>query len=870
MTAVLKTVLSMSVSGGLLIAALLLGKRVWKDRVSRQWQYYIWLAVLLRLLLPFTPEISLLGGTFQAIDRAVTQAVSGDGSAGPGTGTPADGSAGAAAGTPAGSLSGGPADGSAGAVAGTPAGSLSGGPADGSAQNATAPAPLPDPAPQLLRYGGLLWLAVALGLLIRKITIYQGFVHYIRAGAVPVSDIETLDRLAAAAERAGVHTPVELCIDPLISSPLLTGFFRPCIVLPSADVSETEFRYVVLHELTHYKRRDMFYKWLVQLTVCLHWFNPLVHCMSRELERACEFSCDEAVLAKTGRGSAQAYGKTLLDAMAAVGKYRESVGSVTLSENKQLLQERLGAIMKFQERSKVVKALTALLTACVVLSAAFVGVYTIGAAGGNAAAALLSSTVSEGRPSLSMSVSSAAVNVLAAEGSTISAEYDPGVYQVAIDQQSGDWKVSISCKTRSNTDTSTIKLYLPDVAYGNVNLSVDSGHLTCGLFRSGSLAGSFRTASVFLTLPKGFTGSVDAVTDSGYFQLVSLDDFRNASVTILDQSEWGEIDKPKGFQTNGNTSTYTDGTGATSIRLTSKGSGLLGVYPSGAFKSSAFLEEPDGFGQNAWTDVWDTVWQGAWDAAWQGAWDAIWPGVRDVIRQETRSQLTGGLLSGEWQDTGPDAKPAAAANALNDAARYYEADSLPLFEIAFSRQDEASQRALLDRIYADDEIAYWAAALGQLDEASGLFRHYAEKAYADDEIAFFSTLTEHLDEAALNAWLDRALQDGRWDFQSVLYTALDREPEFEAHAKELEAERAAEYQAVGVTVDGGDYSYQGRLVRVFLDVVQPNRSFYQLDINPAGTVDIRIVRNAENQITGVAYLTDTELAEFFGYEDDGV
>ena len=107
----------------------------------------------------------------------------------------------------------------------------------------------------------------------------------------------------------------------------------------------------------------------MQITVCLHWFNPLVYLMSREITGACEFSCDEAVLAKMGCGIAQDYGKTLLDAMAAVGKYKEKLGAVTLSENKQLLKERLGAIMKFKTPSKKVKILTAVLTLCIVIGA---------------------------------------------------------------------------------------------------------------------------------------------------------------------------------------------------------------------------------------------------------------------------------------------------------------------------------------------------------------------------------------------------------------------------------------------------------------------------------------------------------------------
>lgn len=75
MNAVLKIFLSMSVSGGLLILVLLLGKRFVKDKISRQWQYYIWLAVIIRLLFPFGPEISLLGKTYQIVDQAIIQAV---------------------------------------------------------------------------------------------------------------------------------------------------------------------------------------------------------------------------------------------------------------------------------------------------------------------------------------------------------------------------------------------------------------------------------------------------------------------------------------------------------------------------------------------------------------------------------------------------------------------------------------------------------------------------------------------------------------------------------------------------------------------------------------------------------------------------
>lgn len=335
MNNVFKIFLSMSASGSLLILFFLLGKRFLQDRLSRQWQYYIWLAVILRLLVPFGPETGLLSKTCQAANKTITRLA------------------------PVSERQ-------------TSVQTQKYGPVSNSERDVEAS----DLPAELFNYIWTVWLAAALGLFIRKVTIYQSFSRYVRAGLTPVSDIRLLDQLSAVSEQMSVKRPIELGVNPLISSPLLIGFLQPCIVMPGTDISDNSFQYTVRHELTHYKRRDMFYKWLVQITVCLHWFNPLVHLMGREINNACEFSCDEAVLAQTGCENAQAYGKTLLDAMAAAGKYKENIEIITLNANKRILKERLGAIVNFRKKSKAVRVLTGALTLCVAAGAAWIGVYS--------------------------------------------------------------------------------------------------------------------------------------------------------------------------------------------------------------------------------------------------------------------------------------------------------------------------------------------------------------------------------------------------------------------------------------------------------------------------------------------------------------
>ncbi len=728
MNAVLKIFLSMSFSGGLLILALLLGKRFLKDKISRQWQYYIWLIVVLRLLLPFGPEVNLLGKTYQAVDQALTQTAP----------LPPQLSA-----------------------VNTPEDVLA--PAVGLKQNhepASPPAEDLTTAPPFQEIGGLLanhvwliWLMAALGLLIRKMTIYQGFMRYIKAGLTPVSDLSALDRLSIAAERAGIQKPVELCVNPLVSSPLLMGFFHPCIVLPSSDIAEKDFQYIVLHELTHYTRRDIFYKWLVQITVCLHWFNPLVHLMSREITKACEFSCDEAVLAKMGGENAEDYGKTLLDAMAAVGKYKENLGSVTLSENKQLLKERLGAIMNFKKKSTAIRFLTGALTLCVMFGAAFVGVYPTAAA--------------------------KSPNSVTAEKLTPS-------------------------QTGQLTEMETLNI-------------------------KGTTYYFVQNEAQLRAIGTGEYGM-----DQNYMQQADIQ---------LSSDEW----TPIGTWENPFTGTFIgNGFEIKGLTMTDPNATIIGLF---------------GVAKNA--HIYNVTLRDC-DIASAG---------KNVSGKSVGAVLAIGQGSRSYDNfVYPKETSTNRESDFSQIERYYNASSLPLFQIAFPRLEEEAQLAWLEKIYADGDIMFFSVAVRSLDANSSVLASFAEKVYENADIVFFSTLMNWMDEAELQLWLDRALDDGNWAFQSMLLNRLDLDDEFDELKAKREKEWAeaqmAEYEAAGVTmVDEKTYYYQGQLVNIFLDI-RKEGSFYTLNMNPAGTVNIKITRDADNNITGATYMTEAEAAELFGDMDE--
>lgn len=130
---------------------------------------------------------------------------------------------------------------------------------------------------------------------------------------------------------AKIKKRLPIYTNPLITSPMLVGFCTPFLVLPDMHLEETDLYYIFVHELTHYKRRDILYKWAVQIVICLHWFNPFVYCMRKKLDKDCELSCDEMVIRAQGAPEKRAYGDTLLHAVRKNSSYTNSIVSVTLN-----------------------------------------------------------------------------------------------------------------------------------------------------------------------------------------------------------------------------------------------------------------------------------------------------------------------------------------------------------------------------------------------------------------------------------------------------------------------------------------------------------------------------------------------------------
>ncbi|EOH99153.1 hypothetical protein UAY_01930 [Enterococcus moraviensis ATCC BAA-383] len=332
---ILNLLISLSISGSILFGIWRFIRFFLKEKYSRRLQYYLLLVVLLRFVLPFSPNESIVGKLFSSIESTSFYEM----------------------------IYGSPIKRNPTIFIGDNV-SFNNNIIIGSKEHIFAP------------YILSIWLIVALGLMIRKLTKYQSFTKYVKSDWQPINDPAILDILATVCEEKRVTAAIDAYTTPLITSPLLLGGKKNYIVLPHEHLSYEQLYSIFSHEMTHYKNRDLLYKWFMQLILCIHWFNPFVYFIEKVMNQECEYACDEATTQHFTNEQQFNYGATLIDMAKHSGRYNEKVASITLYENTSEIKNRLEAMLLFEKRKKLRRTPAILSITILVVIAFFLGAYT--------------------------------------------------------------------------------------------------------------------------------------------------------------------------------------------------------------------------------------------------------------------------------------------------------------------------------------------------------------------------------------------------------------------------------------------------------------------------------------------------------------
>ena len=332
-------------TSSVLILALLILRRAFREKISRRVQYALWALVLVRLLTPVSLpplDISVLTMAEPARETIAARLEAPE--------------------VPAAGLTSSASGGEEPAVSGAkPVESQAGLPAKGtgaaSAKEWT-----------LTEILGAVWLAGAAGMALWLVWSNLAFAARLR-------------RYRMGMEVPGCKYPVYM-MESRLDSPCLFGILRPAVYLtPAAIRSEESLRHVLAHEETHARHLDPLWSLLRSVCLVVYWFDPLVWIAVSASRTDCELACDESALRRLGEAERIPYGQTLLRLI----PLQRSAGHVmltatTMTSDKKRMKER---IMRISENRKMKAAAlcAALAVTAAVCAVTFTGCSAQAAAG---------------------------------------------------------------------------------------------------------------------------------------------------------------------------------------------------------------------------------------------------------------------------------------------------------------------------------------------------------------------------------------------------------------------------------------------------------------------------------------------------------
>lgn len=199
-----------------------------------------------------------------------------------------------------------------------------------------------------------LWLIGAIVFFI--IYIYTNIKNRKRYSFVnAVTDKKVLDIFEFCKEKMNIKSNLKLIKDDKIYSPMIYGIFKAYLILPERELKgleEKDIRNIILHEMVHYKNKDILVNIITTFIQIIHWFNPIIWIGFAKMRQDREIACDTKVLSHLEPWEYKDYGETIIKLLR---NYNNSIGTsleVGFLHNREYLKERINNIISFKNISK--------------------------------------------------------------------------------------------------------------------------------------------------------------------------------------------------------------------------------------------------------------------------------------------------------------------------------------------------------------------------------------------------------------------------------------------------------------------------------------------------------------------------------------
>jgi|GEM_PF-2403076 len=212
----------------------------------------------------------------------------------------------------------------------------------------------------------LVWISGMIAFIISTILVNKSFSRSIKGQTL--NNWYLLAGLEGVKERLNIKRDIPLILTQAVGTPSLFGLFKPKLLLPVSllnHFSSEQLKHVLVHELFHYRHRDIVVNWLGQVLLILHWFNPIIWYAFTKLREDQEIACDAMTVKYFGTNSSKDYANTLIKLLESYVRPPRMANLANLSGSKSLIKRRLTSISNLRQSSL---ASTVVIVAIVILT----------------------------------------------------------------------------------------------------------------------------------------------------------------------------------------------------------------------------------------------------------------------------------------------------------------------------------------------------------------------------------------------------------------------------------------------------------------------------------------------------------------------
>lgn len=151
------------------------------------------------------------------------------------------------------------------------------------------------------------------------------------------------------------------------------GIFSPVILLSENILQENNdtIKYIFLHELSHYKRKDPILNYMLLLTLSIHWFNPIVWFIFMKVREDIELGADELAIEKLNKQEKKEYGLVLINLLQNISQVSYTANMLCISDTEKNMERRI-LMIKGKNRNKIISAIVVLLLIGIIAGIVFI------------------------------------------------------------------------------------------------------------------------------------------------------------------------------------------------------------------------------------------------------------------------------------------------------------------------------------------------------------------------------------------------------------------------------------------------------------------------------------------------------------------